>query len=312
LAFVGCCVQAVTHIPGLPDEPNPLKALDVCYADKTAILGLVQISIFAMLVEGKWYPGESWVGQMDREPGDLGFDPLKFSKKRGFDLKRAQLQELKNGRLAMIGVASLAASYLVPGSVPLLAASALPREAAPAFPGRAFCGTSVEPASRSSRTAAKYTVEKIYPSFVWTKAGLKTGDLQNGELRARVVAGNDVLVGKSSSGTLFAVGNLCPHLGTPMSEGADVIGDIIVCPLHGSSFSTKTGELVDWCPSPPIIGPLTGLVIEQKNLPIIQARTTFFGDDIEVLVDVNAKRAYEADYWKGILDAQGKNDGTYY
>ena len=29
-------------------------------------------------------------------------------------------------------------------------------------------------------------------------------------------------------------------------------------------------------------------------------------------VDTNAKKAYEADYWKGILDAQGKNDGTYY
>jgi len=23
-------------------------------------------------------------------------------------------------------------------------------------------------------------------------------------------------------------------------------------------------------------------------------------------------QAYEADYWKGLLDAQGKNDGTYY
>eukprot|EP00971_Amphidinium_carterae_P230203 4568750-Amphidinium_carterae.1 len=33
---------------------------------------------------------------------------------------------------------------------------------------------------------------------------------------------------------------------------------------------------------------------------------------IEVQVDTNAKKAYEADYWKGVLDAQGKNDGTYY
>ena len=43
-------------------------------------------------------------------------------------------------------------------------------------------------------------------------------------------------------------------------EGADVIGDVIVCPLHGSSFKVTTGELIDWCVSPPIIGPLTGLL----------------------------------------------------
>jgi len=312
LAFVGCWVQSFAHIPGLPAEGlNPLEALKACYADKTAVLGIVQISLFTMIVEGKWYPENSWVGQMDREPGDLGFDPLKFSKKDGFDLKEAQLKELKNGRLAMIGMASLAAQYLVPGSVPVLSMPALPRDDLPAGT-TAFCGSSTASAGRSARTAAKYTVEKILPNFQWIKAGVKTKDINNSELKARVVAGNDVLIGKSATGSLFAVGNLCPHLGTPMSEGADVIGDIIVCPLHGSSFSTKTGELIDWCPSPPILGPLTGLVIEKKNLPIIQARTGFFSDDIEVLVDTKAKKAYEADYWKGILDAQGKNDGTYY
>merc|ERR1719229_1900013 len=103
------------------------------------------------------------------------------------------------------------------------------------------------------------------------------------------------------------IGNLCPHFGTPMSEGADIIGDAIICPLHGFSFSTKTGELIDWCPSPPIIGPLTGLVVDKKNLLIIESRKAFLSGDIEVLIDTNAKRAYEADYWKGLLDAQGKD-----
>merc|ERR1719393_560692 len=62
----------------------------------------------------------AWVGQMDREPGDLGFDPLKFAKRPSFDLKKKQLAELKNGRLAMIGVASMAANHVLPGSVPFL------------------------------------------------------------------------------------------------------------------------------------------------------------------------------------------------
>eukprot|EP00443_Scrippsiella_acuminata_P017831 CAMPEP_0115219720 /NCGR_PEP_ID=MMETSP0270-20121206/27070_1 /TAXON_ID=71861 /ORGANISM="Scrippsiella trochoidea, Strain CCMP3099" /LENGTH=242 /DNA_ID=CAMNT_0002633739 /DNA_START=39 /DNA_END=767 /DNA_ORIENTATION=- len=163
-----------------------------------------------------------------------------------------------------------------------------------------------------SKTAARYTTQVILPALQWIKTGLKASDLQATELKAKNLAGVDVLVGKDGSGKLFCVGNLCPHIGTPMSEGADVIGDVIVCPLHGSSFKVTTGELIDWCPSPPIIGPLTGLPIEKKNLAVFDVRSSFFGGDIEVLVDTNAKKAWEADYWKGILDAQGKDDGTYY
>merc|ERR1719222_1066572 len=183
--------------------------------------------------------------------------------------------------------------------------------------GAIACGAALSLAAvvrscRPSKTAARYTTQTILPSLQWLKTGIKAGDLAPGELYAQTLAGVDVLTGKTQSGELFCIGNLCPHFGTPMSEGADVIGDVIVCPLHGSSFSTKTGELIDWCPSPPIIGPLTGLVVEKKNILIIEARTSFLGGDVEVLVDKNAKRAYEADYWKGLLDAQGKNDGTYY
>jgi len=165
---------------------------------------------------------------------------------------------------------------------------------------------------RGGRTTARYTTQVILPALQWLKTGLKAADLAPTQLVAKTIGGNDVLVGKDESGTLFCVANLCPHIGTPMSEGADVIGDVIVCPLHGSSFSTKTGDLIDWCPSPPIIGPLTGLVVDKKNLLIFDVRQSFFGGEIEVLVDTNAKKAYEAWYWKGILDAQGKNDGTYY
>merc|ERR1712063_102596 len=90
------------------------------YAEKLPALGIAQISAFAFVVEGRYYPGEGWVGLLDREPGDLGFDPCKLSKRPGFNLKEKQLSELKNGRLAMIGVASMAANHAIPGSVPLL------------------------------------------------------------------------------------------------------------------------------------------------------------------------------------------------
>jgi hypothetical protein len=61
-------------------------------------------------------------------PGDVDFklgislwDPLQFQKNKSEEAKRESLTaELKNGRLAMIGLASLVSATIIPGSVPLL------------------------------------------------------------------------------------------------------------------------------------------------------------------------------------------------
>lgn len=313
LAFLGIIVPPIVHIPGLPVEPEWSKALYACYQDKTASIGIAQISLFAMLMEGRWYPGDAWIGQLDREPGDLGWDPLKLTKAPNYDLKTMQLKELKNGRLAMVAVGAFFAAHNIPGSVPGIGATRRDKVTT-TCPG--FCGassTSLRPVAEESKTAARYTTQVVLPSLTWVKSGVNQNDLAPTQLKARNLIGTDVLVGKDESGKIFCVGNLCPHIGTPMSEGADVIGDVIVCPLHGSSFKTTTGELIDWCVSPPIIGPLTGLVIEKKNLAVFDTRVGLFaGGEIEILIDVNAKKAYEADYWKGLLDAQGKDDGSLY
>eukprot|EP00438_Fugacium_kawagutii_P030976 Skav203552 [mRNA] locus=scaffold3576:63290:64649:+ [translate_table: standard] len=313
LAVVGIFAQGAFHIDGYPEAPWT-EALQKCYDNPQGIVGfgIAQISAFAMVIEGKFFPNDAWIGQMDREPGDLGFDPLKLAKDAD-TMKSMQLKELKNGRLAMMAFMSCVVGHYLPGSVP--GVSALPRESAPAQ-APAFCGAT--PASSSdtgvSKTAARYTTQTILPSLAWIKTGVKASELQPTQLKALTLAGNDVLIGKTEAGAIFCVGNLCPHIGTPMSEGADVIGDVIVCPLHGSSFKVTNGELIDWCVSPPIIGPLTGLIVEKKNLLVFEARQGGFlgSGEIEVLVDVNAKKAYEANYWKGLLDAQGKDDGTYY
>jgi len=123
-----------------------------------------------------------------------------------------------------------------------------------------------------------------------------------------------VCVGKTSDGKLFAIGDKAPPTGISFSAGADVEGTKIVEPQYGNRFDVYTGlPEGDWCPFPPVIGSAIGsLTGGPTAIPVFEVREQFFGKDVEVLVDTNAKRAFEADYWKGVLDAQGKDDGTYY
>lgn len=53
------------------------------------------------------------------EPGDFGFDPLQLNKKSADVREKYQLQEIKNGRLAMSAIGGLVhQSLLLGGGVP--------------------------------------------------------------------------------------------------------------------------------------------------------------------------------------------------
>jgi len=168
--------------------------------------------------------------------------------------------------------------------------------------------------SEAGRTRMHYTTQTILPSLQWVKTGFKGGDLQNGELRTVCLAGCDICVGKLQNGGLFAVGDKAPPTGLSFGVGGEVEGDCIVEAQYGNRFNVKTGQPEgDWCPNPPFIGALVGTLMgDRQAVQIFEVQQAFFGGDLEVLVDTNAKKAYEADYWKGILDAQGKDDGSYY
>jgi nitrite reductase/ring-hydroxylating ferredoxin subunit len=60
--------------------------------------------------------------------------------------------------------------------------------------------------------------------------------------------------------------------------------DCIVCPLHRTAFALSSGEVRgEWCPYPPIIGPLMGTVKEPTSAAIFQVRTR--GKNIEVCLN---------------------------
>jgi hypothetical protein len=84
---------------------------------KFQIIGVV--GILELLQEASVKPHYTKGGVPGKVP--LLWDPLGFSKKLPADqMARKRTAELKNGRLAMIGVMSLVSGHYFPGSVPLL------------------------------------------------------------------------------------------------------------------------------------------------------------------------------------------------
>ncbi|CAM9714761.1 unnamed protein product [Laminaria digitata] len=118
LAFVGIwAAQAGFIFPGLDYEVVPWYDQFSQFAAKNPE-GLAQLMLFFAVAEGVTYPGDMWSGGGDRDAGDLGLFLKKPSPK---DFEKLRLQELKNGRLAMLSVAACASEHWIPGAVPMLA-----------------------------------------------------------------------------------------------------------------------------------------------------------------------------------------------
>ena len=69
-------------------------------------------------------------------------------------------------------------------------------------------------------------------------------------------------------GTYYAIDDVCPHKGGPLSEGP-LVGDEVTCPWHGSRFNVKTGAVT----APPA----------QLGVRSFPVRVT--GDDVEVGIE---------------------------
>ena len=109
------------HIPGMPIESDWTKALGVVASEQPALFA--SILLFISIAEGEsvGHSGDNWRNMSSKEPGNLGFDWMGLSKKYSEEeVARYKIVELKNGRAAMIAMASLFAMESIPGSVPIM------------------------------------------------------------------------------------------------------------------------------------------------------------------------------------------------
>ena len=74
-----------------------------------------------------------------------------------------------------------------------------------------------------------------YLRDLWYMAGL-AGGLKRGRMRREMLLGEPVLVGRMKDGQVFALRDICPHRGVPLSAGKVMPEGAVECPYHGWRF----------------------------------------------------------------------------
>lgn len=63
-----------------------------------------------------------------------------------------------------------------------------------------------------------------------------TGNLRAGTMRRMMLLGEPILLGRGPGGQVFALRDICPHRGVPLSVGRLRVDGTIECPYHGWRF----------------------------------------------------------------------------
>jgi len=109
------------QFPGFPNEPDWTKALGVFAKEQPGFF--VGVLLFIAVCEGEsvGHSGDNFRGKSTKVAGNLNFDFMGLQSKLSPEAAaRYKIVETKNGRLAMIAMASLFAYESIPGSVPIM------------------------------------------------------------------------------------------------------------------------------------------------------------------------------------------------
>ena len=70
----------------------------------------------------------------------------------------------------------------------------------------------------------------------------KTSEIPVGKMKMVKIKDKEILIA-NVNGKFHAISNPCTHKGGSLSEGS-LVGNIVTCPLHGSTFDVTTGKSI--------------------------------------------------------------------
>lgn len=103
-----------------------------------------------------------------------------------------------------------------------------------------------------------------YPNG-WYAVGF-SDELQRGKLIARPLAGDDIIVFRTTSGQVCAAHAYCPHMGAHLGHGGRIEGELLRCPFHGFCYDTNgTCVKTGYGSPPPPKARLSLLPVREKH-----------------------------------------------
>ena len=84
--------------------------------------------------------------------------------------------------------------------------------------------------------------DDLFLRDLWYMAGLAR-PLLRGDMKRVMLLGEPVLIGRMTDGEVFALRDICPHRGVPLSAGRVMPEDTVECPYHGWRFKADGAVL---------------------------------------------------------------------
>lgn len=78
--------------------------------------------------------------------------------------------------------------------------------------------------------------------MTWRSTGVSVAGFGSAPCREILVEGRSILLFLRADGPV-ALEGLCPHAGGLLIDGT-VIGDRLVCPVHGATFAIRSGQVL--------------------------------------------------------------------
>ena len=108
----------------------------------------------------------------------------------------------------------------------------------------------------------------------------KTGELQEGTMKDVTVNGREILLAKAG-GNYYASDNRCPHMGGKLSKGK-LEGTVVTCPLHGSQFDLRNGQVVRWLKGSGLLSKVGKILKSPRQLTTYKVRV----EDDNILIEM--------------------------
>ena len=97
----------------------------------------------------------------------------------------------------------------------------------------------LSPTAAAGVTAATVSAAPLFARELWYFA-LLSRELKPGKVLHKTLLGEPVVFGRTRAGEAFALRDLCPHRGVPLSAGR-MADDTVECPYHGWRFGPDGG-----------------------------------------------------------------------